>query len=382
LRTLKLARNKFVGEIPESFKDLRSLSYLVLAGNGFTNLSSALRVLQHLPNLTSLVLTRNFRGSETMPVDGISGFKSMQVLVLANCSLTGVIPPWLQSLGSLNVLDISWNKLNGNIPPWLGKLDSLFYIDLSNNSLSGELPVSFTQMRSLISTNGLSLSPTEDLPLFIKRNSTSKGLQYNQVSSFPPSLILSNNLLVGPILSGFGHLVNLHVLDLSWNNFSGPIPYELSGMSSLEVLNLAHNDLNGSIPSSLTKLNFLSKLDVSYNNLSGDIPTGGQFSTFSDEDFAGNSALCSLWKSCHQAVQSEDEDEHHDMDTAKQITYIMLEVGFAFGLLMLWSALYFVRPWRIAYFRLVDSLLLDRPCVWTVVKVTSLRFRKENEVHP
>ena len=70
------------------------------------------------------------------------------------------------------------------------------------------------------------------------------------------------------------------------------------------------------------------------------------------------------------------------MDTAKQITYIMLEVGFAFGLLMLWSALYFVRPWRIAYFRLVDSLLLDRPCVWTVVKVTSLRFRKENEVHP
>ena len=136
-------------------------------------------------------------------------------------------------------------------------------------------------MRSLISTNGLSeKSPTEDLPLFIKKNSTGAGLQYNQVSSFPPSLILSSNLLAGPILSGFGHLVKLHVLDLSWNNFSGPIPYELSGMSSLEVLNLAHNNLNGSIPSSLTKLNFLSKFDVSYNNLSGAIPTGGQFSTF------------------------------------------------------------------------------------------------------
>ena len=97
------------------------------------------------------------------------------------------------------MLDISWNKLNGNIPPWLGKLDNLFYIDLSNNSFSGELPMSFTQMRSLISTNGSSeRSPTEDLPLFIKRNSTGKGLQYNQVSSFPPSLILSNNLLVTP----------------------------------------------------------------------------------------------------------------------------------------------------------------------------------------
>jgi Leucine-rich repeat (LRR) protein len=210
-----------------------------------------------------------------MQVDGINGFKSMQVFVLANCLLTGIIPPWLQGLLNINLLDLSWNKLNGNIPPWLGNLKDLFYLDLSNNSFSEVLPMSFTQMRSLISINGLNeQSPREGLPLFFKKNSTSKVLQYNQVSSFLPSLRLSNNLLVGPILSSFGHLVNLHVLDLSCNNFSGPIPYELSNMSNLEMLNLAYNDLNGSIPSSLTKLNFLSEFDVLYNNLSGDIPTG------------------------------------------------------------------------------------------------------------
>ncbi|ONM07744.1 hypothetical protein ZEAMMB73_Zm00001d033512 [Zea mays] len=76
LRMLNLARNKLVGEIPESFKELRSLSYLTLTKNSFTNLASTLQVLQHLSNLTSLVLTRNFRGGETMLVDGISGFKS------------------------------------------------------------------------------------------------------------------------------------------------------------------------------------------------------------------------------------------------------------------------------------------------------------------
>ncbi|CAD6259117.1 unnamed protein product [Miscanthus lutarioriparius] len=332
LRVISLRNNSLSGEIAIDFNLLPKLNTFDIGTNNLSGvIPPGIAVLQHLPNLTSLVLTRNFRGGETMPVDGISGFKSMQVLVLANCLLTGVIPPWLQSLGSLNVLDISWNKLNGNIPPWLGKLDNLFYIDLSNNSFSGELPMSFTQMRSLISTNGSSeRSPTEDLPLFIKRNSTGKGLQYNQVSSFPPSLILSNNLLVGPILSSFGYLVKLHVLDLSWNNFSGSIPDELSNMSSLEVLNLAHNNLNGTIPSSLTKLNFLSNFDVSYNNLTGDIPTGGQFSTFSPEDFDGNPTLCLRNSSC----VAKDSSVGAAHSKKRKAALVALGLGTAVGVLL------------------------------------------------
>uniref|UniRef100_J3M2J0 non-specific serine/threonine protein kinase n=1 Tax=Oryza brachyantha TaxID=4533 RepID=J3M2J0_ORYBR len=332
LRTLNLARNKLQGGLPESFKNLRSLSYLSLTGNGFTNLSSALQVLQHLPNLTSLVLTNNFRGGETMPMDGIEGFKTLQVLVLANCALLGTIPPWLQHLNSLNVLDISWNNLNGKIPPWLGNLDNLFYIDLSNNSFSGELPESFTQMKSLISSNSSSgQASTGDLPLFVKKNSTStgKGLQYNQVASFPSSLILSNNLLVGPILPAFGRLVKLHVLDLGFNNFSGPIPDELSNMSSLEILDLAHNNLSGRIPQSLTKLNFLSKFDVSFNNLSGDVPAGGQFSTFTSEDFAGNPAL--NYRNSSGTNKTPDPEAPHRKKN--KATLVALGLGSAVGVI-------------------------------------------------
>uniref|UniRef100_A0A0D9WB11 non-specific serine/threonine protein kinase n=1 Tax=Leersia perrieri TaxID=77586 RepID=A0A0D9WB11_9ORYZ len=371
LMTLNLARNKLQGELPESFKSLRSLSYLSLTGNGFTNLSSALQVLQNLPNLTSLVLTNNFRGGETMPVGAIEGFKNMQVLALANCALSGTVPPWLQSLKNLNVLDISWNNLHGNIPPWLGNLDKLFYIDMSNNSLSGELPESFTRMKSLNSTG--------DLPLFIKNSaSTGKGLQYNQLSSFPSSLILSNNKLVGPVLRGFGHLMNLHVLDLGFNKFSGPIPDELSDMKSLEILDLAHNDLSGTIPSSLTKLSFLSKFDVSYNNLSGDIPTEGQFSTFTNEVFVGNPALYGIGnKSCNVPVIPVEVS--YDSDSAFML--LTVEAGFAFGLLTIWNILFFARSWRAAYFQMVDSFF-DKLYVITMVNLNRLGRKWEYKDYP
>jgi Leucine-rich repeat (LRR) protein len=293
LKTLNLARNSLSGEIPTTFKNLQFLSYLSLSNNSFSNVTSALLNLQDLPNLTSLVMTRNFFNGEYIPVDGINGFKRIEVFVIANCPLHGVIPPWIEHLSTLKVLDLSWNKLNGSIPSWIGDLENLFYLDLSNNSLTGELPVSLTTTKGLITANSSQQSTqTGDFPFYVKRNTTGTGLQYNQISSFPPSLYLSHNSLTGPILPGFGNLKNLHIFDLSYNRFSGTIPDELSDMSSLEVLILSHNNLTGSIPLTLVNLNFLSSFDVAYNNLSGPIPTRGQFSTFSASDFEGNPNLC------------------------------------------------------------------------------------------
>ncbi|KAG6531675.1 hypothetical protein ZIOFF_005492 [Zingiber officinale] len=301
LKTINLARNKLIGEIPTSFSGFSSLSDLSLTGNNFSNIASALQILQNCPNLSSLVLTNNFRAGETMPVDGIRGFAKMELLVIANCNLRGSIPPWLANLTQLRVLDISWNHLSGTIPAWLGNLDNLFYLDLSNNSLTGELPESLGRMKCLMAgCKSLQAASTEIFPFYLKRNSSNNGLQYNQVSSFPPSMILGDNMLAGQILPGFGNLAELHVLDLSWNNLSGSIPAQLSGMTSLESLDLSHNDLTGSIPSSLISLSFLSRFDVSYNHLVGSVPTGGQFLTFPSSDFEGNAGLCGFRLSpCH-----------------------------------------------------------------------------------
>ncbi|KAM7487873.1 hypothetical protein LguiB_025357 [Lonicera macranthoides] len=291
LRTVNLARNNFSSQIPESFKNFHSLTYLSLSNSSIYNLSSALDILQHCKNLTTLVLTLNFHNEE-LPSDPSLDFKSLRALVIANCRLTGVFPQWLTGSTQLQLLDLSWNSLRGTIPASLGNFGYLFYLDLSNNSFTGEIPQSLAALPSLISRNISWEEPSPDFPFFLKRNISTRGLQYNQIWSFPPTLELSNNFFTGPIWPEFGNLKRVHILDLKCNNLSGNIPDSLSGMTSVETLDLSHNNLSGNLPPSLVSLSFLSKFSVAYNNLTGAIPSAGQFQTFPNSSFEGNQGLC------------------------------------------------------------------------------------------
>ena len=257
-----------------------------------------------------------------------------------NCGLCGSIPTWLANSARLKVLDLSWNHFDGTIPSWIGNLESLFYLDLSNNSLTGVIPNGLTQLKGLISPNSSQAGTSIQIfPFFIKRNIIAKGLQYNKVSSFPPSLILCHNLLTGNISREFGDLKGLHELDLSNNRLSGSIPEELSVMSSLETLDLSHNNLSGSIPSSLMKLSFLSNLNVSYNNLTGPIPTGGQFLTFSPTDFEGDPGLCEFnASSCEPSVPKQSAS-HRKKNKG---VIIGMAIGIGLGTSLLLSIVYLV----------------------------------------
>nr|KAJ0217813.1 hypothetical protein LSAT_V11C300112220 [Lactuca sativa] len=294
LKALNLARNPILkGQIPQTFKNFPSLSYLSLSNCSLSNLSTALKVLQHCPNLSVLVLTMNFYNEQLPPDDDLQ-FKSLKALVIANSNLTGSIPPWLKGLTQLQLLDFSWNHMTGSIPGYLGNFKSLFYLDLSNNSFSGEIPKNLTRLESLISRDMSLKDPSPSFPFFKIRNMSARGsiAQYNQIMRFPPLLDLSYNHLTGPIWREFGNLKKLHVLDLKHNNLSGTIPGSLSGMRSIETLDLSFNSLTGTIPTSLVSLSFLSKFSVAYNNLTGTIPSGGQFPTFTNSTFEGNSGLC------------------------------------------------------------------------------------------
>ncbi|KAI3713839.1 hypothetical protein L1987_72425 [Smallanthus sonchifolius] len=341
LKALNLARNRLRGEIPESFKNFESLSYLSLSNCSFNNLSSSLQVLQHCPNLTVLVLTMNFH-AEQLPPDGDLQFKSLKALVIANCGLTGGIPSWLNGLTQLQLLDLSWNELTGTIPAYLGDFKSLFYLDLSNNSLSGEIPKNLTQLPSLISREISLEEPCPDFPFFKKRNTSSRGLQYNQIMSFPPSIDLSSNLLTGSIWPEFGNLKKLHDLDLKHNNLSGTIPSSLSGMRSIETLDLSYNGLTGTIPPSLVKLSFLSKFSVAFNNLNGSVPSGGQFITFTNSSYEGNAGLCGggyAIYTCESRTILDPTSRRQKKNIGKVVG---MAVGICFGTLFLLGLVFMV----------------------------------------
>ncbi|KAK7272552.1 hypothetical protein RJT34_29216 [Clitoria ternatea] len=293
LKALSLARNGLTGSVPENYANLTSLLFVSFSNNSIENISGALSVLKQCKNLTTLILTKNFHGEE-IPESVAAGFESLMILALGNCGLKGHIPAWLSNCKKLEVLDLSWNHLNGSIPSWIGHMDNLFYLDFSNNSLTGEIPKSLTGLKGLMCPNcrRSNLAAYAFIPLFVKRNTSASGLQYNQASSFPPSIYLSNNMLSGNIWSEIGQLKALHVLDLSRNNITGTIPSTISEMENLESLDLSYNGLSGEIPPSFNNLTFLAKFSVAYNHLEGPIPTGGQFFSFPSSSFEGNLGLC------------------------------------------------------------------------------------------
>ena len=279
--SLRLSRNRLIGNIPPELAGLTNLKVLYLHAN---ELSGAIPAeLGALTQLQQLFLGSNKLTGAIPPELG--GLTQLRLLLLGANELSGAIPAELGTLPQLQQLALYSNRLSGAIPPELGGLTNLKDLFLHSNQLSGAIPpqlVGLTNLQSLfLDSNQLSGAIPPQLAGLT--NLQRLNLGYNDLSGAIPaelgllpqlhSLNLHNNQLSDAIPPQLGGLTQLEWLNLDSNQLSGPIPPELGGLTELRLLVLEQNRLTGTIPPELSGLTNLESLSVSSNrDLTGALP--------------------------------------------------------------------------------------------------------------
>ncbi|KAF5459227.1 hypothetical protein F2P56_023199 [Juglans regia] len=322
LRVLDLHNNRLQGSLPIS-QIPPSIQHLDLSNNFFTGFENS-RDVYPWPNLLMLDLENNsLQGSLPIPPPYVRYYQ------VNKNAFTGEISPLFCNLSSLYVLDFSYNNLSGKLHPCFRNLSqSLIVFELQSNNIGGTIPDAWAKGCSLrlIHLNHNQLQGRLPRSLANCKELEYLDVGYNKIhDTFPlwlgtlPELkifILRTNGFYGAIrnIQINCTLSNLHIIDLSHNNFSGDLPAEcfqrwntmkLFGAKKLQyvmddyvgilysisltakgteleferiqdeliVIDLSCNKFEGEIPEVVGSLKGLHILNFSNNALSGHIPS-------------------------------------------------------------------------------------------------------------
>ncbi|KAG2675469.1 hypothetical protein I3760_12G005400 [Carya illinoinensis] len=304
----------------QSIAAIKSLKSLNLAWNGLTGFFPT-KELANLSNLEVVILARNNFGGQ-LTTQEFCALKKLEVLDLSYNHFEGILPPCINNMTFLVVLDISTNQFNGNASSSYVEAigTSLEYIDFSYNQFVGIFSFnSFANYSKLevlrfngqnnkveIETEGsmgwyplyklkiIELSNcslyklTSNIPKFllVQHELNIVNLSHNKLNgSFPIWLVenntrlrvldLQNNFFVGQLY--LPTLIHTHMtwMDVSANHLDGKLPENIGKIfPNLLYLNLSNNNLEGNLPSSIGGMLYLEVLDFSSNNFSGGVPRG------------------------------------------------------------------------------------------------------------
>ncbi|KAL0657746.1 hypothetical protein Bca4012_078331 [Brassica carinata] len=286
-----------------------SLCLLLLSFLNFAAPQDDATIMQSLKsslNLTSDVDWSNPNPCEwdTVQCDGSSRVTRIQ---LKQKGVRGTLPPDLQKLSELVVLEFFSNKISGPIPDLSGLthlqtlnlhdnlfdstpknlfsgMNSLQEVYLDNNPFpSWEIPETVKEATSLKNLSLINCNVTGSIPDFfgsetlpslaslkLSRNNLHGGLPSSLSGSSLQQLYLNGQKLNGSI-SVLQNMTSLVEVDLQGNAFSGPIP-DLSGLQSLRLFNVRENQLTGVVPPSFTGLKSLTVVNLTNNLFQGPNP--------------------------------------------------------------------------------------------------------------
>ncbi|KAI5949434.1 hypothetical protein KGF54_005669 [Candida jiufengensis] len=330
LQKLNLCTNKFGKNIPDFFRDLKSLKRLDIRYNQITNVD----ILGELPNLEVLYASKNSISAfcdkmqklrllhfdknpitelqfvynlqilnildlskakiTSMPSEFISKIPNIEKLVLDKNHLV-TLPNEIGNLTKLSYLSIYSNNLQA-LPSNIGNLTNLQYLDLHSNNIQ-LLPDEIWNLNSLmllnLASNNLSSFPKPPFAI-AKRISSSTDLREvpasGSLADSLSSLIISDNRLNDECFEAISFLVALKTLNVSYNDLIEIPEGSISRMRRLTDLILSGNDLTTipaddlesiktlkliylnnnklvSLPAELSKLTNLQHLDVGSNQL-------------------------------------------------------------------------------------------------------------------
>ncbi|MCO5580830.1 hypothetical protein L7F22_034703 [Adiantum nelumboides] len=245
-------------------------------------------------NVTKITLSTNNHLSSLLsghlPPDTNSHLQHVHYVV---CFGQVPSPPWIAELDVLFIVDLAQNKFVSPLP-----VIHANYVNISHNQLTGSIPEAYGN----IGLNTLDLS--------FNRFSGRIPSNFTSGSGFFNNLVLSHNLLTGPLPQQIFASIFFNSLDLSHNNLSGPIPNTFPDTTPfLSSLDLSFNQLSGAVPPKLfTFSSLLVKVKLGHNQLTGEIPSLGQacqptatqlnFVALNDNKFTGSLSSASWIGEC------------------------------------------------------------------------------------